>query len=197
MNSTAIASGSNSSVVRKVLHAHERLFAWLARRLDGWFIGLAARVVVVAVLLPYYFNSALTKPGEGLFGVFTPAAGAFAQILPSVAEQYGYDTSAIPFMPWHVIVILGTLAEFALPVLIAIGLFTRWRALGLIGFIAVQTFVDLTFHGAAPGMLLDNQPTDLLDHRLLWMFPLLVLAVRGPGRVSLDAWLRHRVLDPR
>lgn len=180
------------------LHAasglHDRVFASLAARLDRWFIGLSARALFVAVLLPYYINSALTKPGEGVLGIFTPAAGAFAQILPPIAEQYSYDTSAIPFVPWHLIVILGTVSEFVLPVLIALGLFTRLGALGMIGFIVVQTAVDIAFHGAAPGMLFNTQPLELLDQRALWLFPLLVLLVNGPGSVSVDSWLRRRLL---
>ena len=46
------------------------------------YVGLGARVLFVLVLLPYYFNSALTKiDGFGL------SAGAFAQILPPVAAS--------------------------------------------------------------------------------------------------------------
>ncbi len=187
MNTTATERGP----VGKLVCLHECTFSWLAARLEGWFTGLAARVVFVAVLLPYYFNSALTKPGDGPFGVFAPGAGAFAQILPPIAEQYGYDTSAIPFFPWHLVVILGTVSEFVLPVLITVGLFTRLGALGMMGFVVVQTFVDLAFHGAEAGMLFDGQPTGLLDQRLLWLFALLVLVVHGPGRVSVDAWLRR------
>ena len=180
-----------------LLHAacslHERVFATVTDQLHGWFIGLGARALVVAVLLPYYINSALTKPGDGVFGIFAPAAGAFAQILPPIAEQYGYDTSAIPFVPWHVVVILGTLSEFVLPVLIALGAFTRLSALAMLGFIVVQTAVDIAFHGAAPGMLFNTRPQELLDQRALWLFPLLVLLINGAGRVSVDAWLRRRL----
>lgn len=191
-------STSDRSTLRTgALHAasglHERVFARFTASLDGWFIGLCARALFVAVLLPYYINSALTKPGEGVFGVFTPGAGAFAQILPPIAEQYSYDTSAIAFVPWHLVVILGTLSEFVLPVLIALGLFTRLGALGMIGFIVVQTAVDVAFHGAAPGMLFNTQPSELLDLRALWLFPLVVLLVNGPGSVSVDAWLRRRL----
>ena len=175
---------------------HDRLFASLARVLDGWFVGLAARMLFAAIFLTYYLNSALTKLGDGLFGIFAPSVGAFAQILPPVAEQYGYDSSAIPFFPWHVIVILGTLAEIALPLLIVAGLITRLAALGMIGFIIVQTFVDVNFHGGALGSLFDNQASDLIDQRILWIFPLLVLVIKGAGTMSLDA-VTGRVLGQR
>jgi putative oxidoreductase len=57
----------------------------------------------------------------------------------------------------------------------------------------VQTAVDIAFHGSAAGVLFNTRPLELLDHRVLWLFPLLVLLVHGPGRVSLDAWLRGRL----
>lgn len=192
MNTIHAAAGGTRTA-HTIVGVHDRLFTRLAARLDGWFIGLCARAVFAAVLLPYYLNSALIKPGEGFLGIFTPAAGAFAQILPPIAEQYGYDTAAIPFMPWHLIVIAGTISEFVLPVLIVLGLLTRLSALGMMGFIAVQTAVDIAFHGTAPGVLFNTRPLELLDHRVLWLFPLLVLLLHGPGRVSLDAWLRGRL----
>jgi putative oxidoreductase len=161
--------------------------AALDRLLAGWFTGLAARFVFLAVLLPYYMNSALTKVGDGVFGVFNPTPGAFAQILPPIAEQYVYDTSAIPFFPWHLIVIAGSAAEIVLPVLIVAGLLTRLSAAGMILFVLVQTLVDLSFHGAEAGAWFDRQSGDLLDVRLLWLLPLVLLVAHGAGRLSLDA----------
>jgi len=182
-----------SNPLHAVARLHERAVACLAALVDGWLIGLCARALFAAVLLPYYINSALTKPGEGVFGIFSPRAGAFAQMLPPIAEQASYDTSAIAFVPWHLIVIAGTVSEFVLPVLIALGSFTRLSALAMMGFIVVQTAVDITFHATAPGMLFNTRPLELLDHRLLWLFPLLVLVIKGAGSVSVDAWLWRRL----
>ncbi|WP_336232861.1 DoxX family protein [Thalassospira sp. CH_XMU1458] len=150
-------------------------------------IGIASRGLFVLLLLPYYVNSAMTKiDGVGL------SAGAFAQILPPIAEQYLYDTSAIPFFPWHLIVWAGTLGEFVLPVLIVAGLFTRLAALGMIGFVVVQTVVDVVFHGAALGALANGLPTELIDHRLLWISLLVALVLAGGGKLSVDRLLSHR-----
>jgi len=150
-------------------------------------IGIASRGLFVLLLLPYYVNSALTKiDGVGL------SAGAFAQILPPIAEQYLYDTSAIPFFPWHLIVWAGTLGEFVLPVLIVAGLFTRLAALGMIGFVVVQTVVDVVFHGTALGALANGLPTELIDHRLLWISLLVALVFAGGGKLSVDRLLSHR-----
>lgn len=176
------------TAIKRMTGLHANLFGGLEGRTDGWFIGLSARVWFSAILLPYYFNSAMTKVAGDSF----PSAGAFAQIVPSIADQYLYDTAAIRFFPWHIIVIAGTLAEFILPVLIVLGLFTRLGALGMIGFIAVQTVVDITAHGAAAGALFDGLPDQLIDQRMLWVFVLLMLVIKGAGAVSLDHLLSRK-----
>ena len=80
----------------------------------------------------------------------------------------------------------GTVAEYVLPFLILIGLFTRLAALGTIGFIWVQTLVDVTGHGVPFGALFDNNIA-LVDQRVMWSFLLLVLVFKGAGALSLDA----------
>ena len=54
----------------------------------------------------------------------------------------------VPLLPYGLVVTVGTYSEFLLPVLIVLGLFTRIAALGMIGFTLVQSFVDITWHGA-------------------------------------------------
>jgi putative oxidoreductase len=180
---------------------YARAFGALERALEGWFLGLAARVVFAAVLFGYYWNSALTKIGDGALGVFTITDGAYIQILPSVMERYGYDASAIPFFPYGLIVALGTWAEFLLPVLIVVGLLTRVSALAMIVFVIVQSWVDVAFHGVEAetiGALFDRQPgSAILDQRVLWGFLLVHLVVKGPGPVSLDALLGRRMAGRR
>lgn len=185
------AAGGNGAL-RKLARAHARVFGRLEHLADAWLLGLGARLAFVAVLAHYYLNSALTKLGPGLLGIFHPSAGAFAQIVPPIAEHYSYNTEAIPFFPWHVIVILGSVSEITLPVLIAIGALTRVSAIGMMVFISVQTFVDASFHGVALGGLLGTQPGDVLAQRLLWLFPLLVLVMKGSGAFSVDAALGAR-----
>ena len=83
-------------------------------------------------------------------------------------------------------ILAGTYAEFLLPLLIVIGLFTRLAALGMIGFIAVQTLTDLYGHGvineAEIGRRLVRQVSGLDHHgskRALWIFLLLVIVFKG------------------
>jgi putative oxidoreductase len=168
--------------------------------LQGWLWGLSARLLFAATLFMYYINSGLTKFGDGFLGLFPPSSGAFAQILPPIAEHYTYDVSAIPLFPWHFIVIAGTLNEFILPSLIVLGLFTRLAAVGMIGFITVQTVVDVVFHGATLGALFNGQPQEMISQRLFWLFLLGVLIAKGAGSISLDHWLYRALksyLSPR
>lgn len=165
------------------------LFSFLAK--CHTLLPLVARFSFAAVLFVYFWRSAMTKLGDGVFGLFSPSAGAYAQIFPKVMEQVSYDTSQMT--AFHTMVVLfGTWAEFILPVLILVGLFTRPAALGMIGFIAVQTLTDLYGHGLiqhskSVGAWFDNAPDALvMDQRLLWLMPLLILITYGGGPLSLD-----------
>ncbi len=181
------AGGGFTGLIRRM---HNAVFGSIERAFEGWFIGLAARFVFTSVLLVYFINSGILKLGDGFFGFLSPSVGAFAQILPSVMEQAGFDISAIPFFPWHLIVLAGTWAELLLPVMLVVGLFTRIAALGMAIFIIVQSYVDIVFHGLEPefvGAMFDPaQDAIIYDQRLLWLFPLLVLIVKGGGKLSLD-----------
>ncbi|MGO4908882.1 DoxX family protein [Pseudorhodobacter sp. W20_MBD10_FR17] len=155
---------------------------------------LLARLVFAAVLLFYFWASATTKLGPGLTGVLIPSDGAYIQIFPKTTEAFGYDFSR--FGVFHYLVVLaGTLAEFLLPLLIVIGLFTRLAALGMIGFIAVQSVVDIYGHGVTGdslGALFDRASDALIwDQRLMWVFLLAVLVLKGGGLLSVDGVLRR------
>ena len=155
-----------------------------------------ARLVFASVLLSYFWASGLTKLGDGVFGLFQPSVGAYAQIFPRVMESVVYDTSQLSVFHWAV-VMAGTWAEFILPTLIVVGFLTRYAAFGMIGFIAVQTLTDLYGHGAIEhpatiGKLFDRLPDAIiLDQRMLWVFVLLVLVIKGGGLFSLDAVFKN------
>lgn len=176
-----------------LIRTYETVFHGLDRLLGGWFLGLAARFVFAGVLFVYFYASALTKVGSGIAGFFQPSVGAYAQILPKAMEAVSYNTSAIAVFPDKLIVYAGTYAEFVLPILIVAGLFTRLAALAMIAFIAVMTYTDITGHGvgaATIGALFDRDPSSAIaDQRTLWVFVLVVLVLKGPGFISLDALL--------
>lgn len=178
------------TLINKLHGLHGRFFKGLEAALDGWFLGLLARVVFGSVLFFLFFNAGISKVGEGIFGLFSPDAGAYAQIIPHIAEAVVYDTSKIAFFPWTIIVIAGTIAEIVLPITIVAGIFTRLSSFAFIGVIAVMTFVDINLHGVGAetiGAFFDQQHNaEIADQRLLWIFPLLYLIIKGPGKVSLD-----------
>ena len=181
---------------------YEQVFESIQRSLEDWFLGLSARFVFAAVLFFYFFNSALTKIGDGLLGVLTITNNAYFQILPTVVERYDFDASQIPFFPYKIIVIAGTYSEFILPVLVILGLLTRLAALGMIGFVLIQSYVDIIFHGVdekAIGAWFDHvADATIFDQRTLWVFALVYLVIRGPGMVSLDYLLgRHPTQVPK
>ena len=148
-----------------------------------------ARLVFGGVLLFYFWSSAMTKLGDGALGFLYPSSGAYAQVFPKAFEATGYDTSQLSVFHWAVVV-AGTWAEFILPLLIVIGLFTRLAALGMIGFVLVQSLVDITGHmadAATIGGWFDKVSSALiLDQRTLWVVLLAVLVFRGPGPLAID-----------
>jgi len=165
-------------------------------RAGAWLLPLLARLTFAATLLVYFWASALTKLGEGALGLLRPSTGAYAQIFPRQLEAAGYDASQLT--PLHDLVVLaGTWAEFLLPALIVAGLFTRLAALGMIGFVALQSLTDVYGHGqtdpATLGAWFDRLPDGvILDQRLFWVFTLSYLAIKGAGALSLDAAIRAR-----
>lgn len=161
-------------------------------RIGDWLLPSLARLVFAAVLLGYFWSSALTK----FDGVFTPSTGAFAQIYPRAFAAVGYDASQIGLIA-HLVVLLGAWAEIALPLLVTLGLFTRVAALGMIGFVVVQSLTDIVGHAADPatvGAWFDRaSDAAILDQRALWGMILLVLVFKGAGPWSLDRLLRRRL----
>jgi putative oxidoreductase len=174
---------------------HDR-FARALSALAPEALPLLARLVFAGVLAGYFWASAQTKLGEGLAGLIVPSDGAYAQIFPRAFEAAGYDSTALGF--YHqAVVVAGTWAEFILPLLIILGLLTRLAALGMIGFVLVQSLTDLVGHGADAttlGQWFDRASDSLiLDQRALWVVVLLILATMGGGRLSLDALFRRAV----
>jgi putative oxidoreductase len=89
---------------------------------------------------------------------------------------------AVPLLPPEIAAFLGTGVELCFPVLLVLGLGTRFAAFALFVFniIAVVSYPDL---GAA----------GLKDHQL-WGLLLLVTMLHGPGALSLDCLINRRWL---
>jgi putative oxidoreductase len=166
-----------------LLDLHDRLARFADRQAD-WLLPTAARLVFAAVLLGYFWTK--------LDGLLTPSLGAYAQIFPKAFEAAGYDVGAMSL--WQTLVALaGAWAEYALPLLLVLGLLTRFAALGMVGFVLVQSLTDIRGHGAGPetvGSWFDAASDALiLDQRAFWMLLFLVLILKGAGPISADRFL--------
>lgn len=128
------------------------------RFLPPWLLLLVARLGIANV----FWMSGRTKV-EGLL-----------TIKPSTLYLFEYEYK-VPLLPPDISAYAATYAEHILPILLVLGLFTRFSALGLI----VMTLVIQLF------VLPDGWPT-----HLLWMAPLLVIVRFGAGPVGLDRVLK-------
>ena len=130
----------------------------IADRLDAWIghalLALAARIGIGAV----FFFSGRTK----VDGILTVNESAYTLF----REEY-----KVPLLPPEFAAHMAAYAEHLFPLLLLLGLATRFSALGLLGMTAViQIFVYP-----------DAWPT-----HLTWAVALLYLAGRGAGPISLD-----------
>jgi len=86
----------------------------------------------------------------------------------------------VPLLPPELAAYLGTAAELGLPVFLVLGLGTRFAALALFLFniVAAISYPDLSEVG-------------LKDHQV-WGLLLLVTLFHGPGKLSLDHFIRRK-----
>lgn len=183
--------------MERLISLHNAVFDEVEKA-DG-LVPLMARLVFAATLLGYFWASGLTKLGDGVLGFLQPSLGAYAQIFPKQMEAVGYDVSQLGGFHW-LVVVAGTWAEFILPLLIVVGLLTRLSAIGMIGFIIVQSLTDLYGHGALAhpetlGKWFDRiADSPILDQRAFWVFILAVLVIKGAGALSADRVLSRQIL---
>lgn len=147
------------------------------RRLNGW-LGLAAALVAppvlrVALALPF-LRSGLTR-WDGFLSVSVGTQYLFEEQFKLHFFGGVYDLPAPDSLA-----LLVAVAEIVLPVLLLLGLATRFAALGLLLMTAV---IQLVF------------PDGWVNFHLYWAALALAILALGPGGLSLDrglgAWLGH------
>ncbi len=98
------------------------------------------------------------------------------------------DIHPVPGIPADIAAIMGTTSELVLPVLLALGLFARVGAAGMIIMTFVFQFLVPAEYGIANPL------------HYYWMMLLGVILLKGPGLLSLDyllrRWLRKKETAP-
>ena len=142
-------------------------------RIPHNLIAFIARFSIAAV----FWNSGQTKI-EGF--AINLVSGDFQLGWPRLSEsalslfQYEYK---LPFVPPELAAPMAAMAEHLFPLLILIGLGTRFSALALLGMtLVIQLFV---------------YPGAYATHGT-WAAVLLYLIARGPAMLSVDHWLASR-----
>jgi putative oxidoreductase len=142
-------------------------------RIPNTLIALIARFSIAAV----FWNSGQTKV-EGL--VINIVDGEFDLGWPRLsgsALALFRDEYKLPLVAPELAAPMAALAEHVLPLLILVGLATRFSALALLGMtLVIQLFV---------------YPGAYATHGT-WAAVLLYLMAHGPGAVSIDHWLAAR-----
>lgn len=121
----------------------------------------------LALAIPF-FKSGLTK-WDGFLTLSSGARYLFEEEfkLHILGHAFAYP------MPLAMAAAAGT-AELVLPILLVLGLFTRYAALGLLAMTAI---IQLTI------------PDGWANFHLPWAAMALALVVYGGGRIGLDTWL--------
>ena len=121
----------------------------------------------------YYVGWQFTKSGWLKYTSWETTLGLFR------------DEYHVPLLPPDLAAVLGTCGELGFPVLLYLGLFARFGALGTL-FVNVMAVVSYR------QVLLSEGFEAALGNHILWGFMLLVVLVFGAGKFSLDAWLERR-----
>lgn len=143
--------------MNKILNFHQKIVTLLSK---GESLALfAARLVIARV----FFFAGLTKLSN------------FDQTLFLFEYEY-----ALPYVPVELAAYGATAMELAMPILLLLGLFTRYACLPLLVMtIVIQSFVYQLFEHA------------------YWATLLFILITRGPGKLSADYILAKKFLPQK
>lgn len=137
-----------------VIRTRINLYSWFERLVP--VLDIALRIWIARV----FFLSGLTK----------------IQTWDSTLMLFEYEY-AVPVIPFELAAYMATAGELILPVLIVLGLFTRF---GLAGLFVLNLVAAISYP--------DISPAGIQQHTM-WGLMMIVLLVHGPKLVSVDRWL--------
>lgn len=144
--------------MRILLAKFESLFEMIGQLIPASLLGLIARLVIAYT----FFSSGRTKV-SGILEVTDTTLYLFK-------EEY-----ALPLIPPEFAAYMATYAEHFFPILLVLGLFTRFAALSLLMMtLVIQLFVY----------------PDAWNVHMWWAIAMLYLIKHGAGRASLDYLIR-------
>jgi len=150
-----------------------QLLARLGDAIPYAFIALVARI---AAAVPFWRSGQTKLAGGDIFGVKWNVL--------NVGEKQTFlfeNVFNIPAPLAPAAAHAAAIAEFFFPIMLVLGLFTRFGALGLL---AMTAFIQFYVFPAELFQMNGNWSL-----HLLWAAPLLLVFARGPGAISLDAAL--------
>jgi putative oxidoreductase len=101
-----------------------------------------------------------------------------------------HDEFHVPLLPPDVAAVCGAAGELFFPILLIVGLFGRWSALGLqaVNILAVVSYAHVLYKEGFEAAI---------GQHYLWGFMLLMLMIYGPGAWSLDRVLGTRMSNEK
>ena len=149
--------------MQRLLTPYDRLTDWLASRLPEGLALLLPRIALAGI----FWRSGRTKVEEG----------TALSISDNAYFLFEYEYTGLP-IPADIAAPMATYAEHLFPLLLVLGLFTRFAALSLLVMtLVIQFFV---------------YPDAWWTTHIAWVAMAAVLVSRGAGAISLDAPLASR-----
>ncbi|MDZ4276448.1 MAG: DoxX family protein [Erythrobacter sp.] len=146
--------------MKAIFSVYDRAVAFVSGTMVEGLTLLLTRIVLAGI----FWRSARTKVEEG----------SWLSINDGTYYLFANDYSGVP-LPSEFAAVLATVSEHVFPILLVLGLFTRFSALALLGMtMVIQIFVF---------------PELWWSVHSLWAALALILVVRGGGMISLDAGL--------
>jgi putative oxidoreductase len=140
--------------------------------------------------LSFRFDHVIQAWGSALLGLGLRVFVAWQFLKAGMLKVADWDSTlslfqdeyAVPLLSPQVAAVLGTSGELLFPVLLILGIFSRPAALGLF---AVNAMAVISY----PQLWTFECPAAINDH-LYWGILLTVLFVMGPGKISIDQWVK-------
>ena len=130
--------------------------------LSGTIVESIALLITRVALAGVFWRSYKTKVEDG----------SWFDITDTTYFLFENEYSGVPVLPSDFAAVMATYSEFAFPILLVIGLFTRFASAALLGMtLVIQFFV---------------YPDAWWATHILWVAMAAILISRGPGVISLD-----------